>query len=351
MPLGTAPDRITGALLDAEHVALLRPSQRQVNAIEQDLGAELGWLLSPADRLDDFGCDECQAREALDIAAGDALSARDLSERAHPARCAYRQRVAGAPSDLIAVMSGRKSSCLTASLGPVAIANPAPTRGHGHEIPREFEPYRKVLKDPDNPKLKLLLPGNLRLGYFADKRCFYRIQSGISWEIDRLQAAAVGLRSYVAEPDRGRRDWSKAPAAQTPVYANRRRIRGARGRRLMSQRGERIERSFAHLYDSGGMRRTHLRGHTNILKRLLIHAGGFNLGLVMRHLIGSGTPRGLQDRPATVIAPLLLLLGTPRRRLVAISAWYPLAADVRWLPSPITTTGYSSAGTTYTTGC
>ena len=44
------------------------------------------------------------------------------------------------------------------------------------------------------------------------------------------------------------------------------------------------------------MRRTHLRGHTNILKRLLIHAGGFNLGLVMRHLIGLGTPRGLQGR-------------------------------------------------------
>src|SRR6202035_891485 len=118
-----------------------------------------------------------------------------------------------------------------------------------------------------------------------------------------IDLEAVGLRSYVAEPDRGRRDWSKAPAAQTQ-YANRRRIRGARGRRLMRQRGERIERSFAHLYDTGGMRRTHLRGHTNILKRLLIHAGGFNLGLVMRHLIGSGTPRGLQDRLATVIATL-----------------------------------------------
>ena len=63
----------------------------------------------------------------------------------------------------------------------------------------------------------------------------------------------------------------------------------ARGRRLMRRRGETIERSFAHLYDTGGMRRTHLRGHTNILKRLLIHAGGFNLGLVMRQLIGVGT--------------------------------------------------------------
>jgi len=111
---------------------------------------------------------------------------------------------------------------------------------------------------------------------------------------------AVGIRSYIAEPDRGRRDWSKAPEAQAPVYGNRRRIRGARGRRLMRCRGERIERSFAHLYDTGGMRRTHLRGHKNILKRLLIHAGGFNLGLLVRSILGIGTPRGLQGRPAPV---------------------------------------------------
>ena len=118
---------------------------------------------------------------------------------------------------------------------------------------------------------------------------------------------AVDIRSYIAEPDRGRRDWSEAPEAQAPVYANRRRIRGRRGRRLMRHRGERIERSFAHLYDTGGMRRTHLRGHTNILKRLLIHAGGFNLGLVMRHLIGVGTPRGLQGRLAAAIAGMIAL--------------------------------------------
>ena len=135
------------------------------------------------------------------------------------------------------------------------------------------------------------------------------------------------------------------------MYANRRRIRGARGRRLMRQRGERIERSFARLYDTGGMRRTHLRGHTNILKRLLVHAGGFNLGLVMRHLIGSGTPRGLQDRPATVIATFSLLLGALRRWLVAISAWHPLIAAMRRFALPITTTANSSAATTYTTGC
>ena len=99
----------------------------------------------------------------------------------------------------------------------------------------------------------------------------------------------------------------KAPEAQAPVYANRRRIRGARGRRLMRQRGEKIERSFAHVYDTGGMRRTHLRGHTNILKRLLIHSGAFNLGLVMRKGLGVGTPRGLQDRGNAVVAALFAL--------------------------------------------
>jgi len=132
---------------------------------------------------------------------------------------------------------------------------------------------------------------------------------------------AVGIRSYVAEPDRGRRDWSKEPEAQAPVYGNRRRIRGPRGRRLMRRRGEKIERSFAHVYDTGGMRRTHLRGHPNILKRLLIHAGGFNLGLVMRQLFGVGTPRALQGRLAaamtvvvalwTLIEDLRITIGAP----------------------------------------
>jgi transposase len=108
---------------------------------------------------------------------------------------------------------------------------------------------------------------------------------------------AVGVRSYIAEPDRGRRCWTQAPEAQAVVYGNRRRVAGARGRRLMRRRGQFVERSFAHLYDTGGMRRTHLRGHANILKRLLVHAGAFNLGLLMRTAFGRGTPRGLQGRP------------------------------------------------------
>ena len=116
-----------------------------------------------------------------------------------------------------------------------------------------------------------------------------------------VDLAAGGLRSYISEPDRGRRDWSDAPAAQAPVYRNRRRLRGARGRRLRRRRAELAERSFAHLYETGGMRRTHLRGPENILKRLLIHGGGFNLGLAMRQCLGLGKPRRLQGLAAAAM--------------------------------------------------
>ena len=106
------------------------------------------------------------------------------------------------------------------------------------------------------------------------------------------------IRTYISEPNRGRRDWTGKEAARAAVYANRRRIRGARGKRLLKKRGELVERSFAHCYDTGGMRRTHLKKHRNILKRLLIHAAGFNLSLILRRLLGLGTARGLQDLAA-----------------------------------------------------
>src|SRR5947199_8946944 len=117
-----------------------------------------------------------------------------------------------------------------------------------------------------------------------------------------VDLTAVGVRSYIAEPDRGRRDWTTMPEAQSPVYRNRRRVRGVRGKRLLRRRGEYVERTFAHVYDTGGLRRTHLRGHQNILKRLLVHAGAFNLGLLMRKAFGRGTPRGLQGRRLTLDA-------------------------------------------------
>jgi transposase len=118
------------------------------------------------------------------------------------------------------------------------------------------------------------------------------------------------MRTYVSEPDRGRRDWTGKTAEETKekleardaVYANRRRINGSRGKSLMRKRGELVERSFAHCYDTGGMRRTHLKRHDNILKRLLIHAAGFNLSLLLRRLLGVGTARGLQGLAARLRA-------------------------------------------------
>jgi transposase len=117
------------------------------------------------------------------------------------------------------------------------------------------------------------------------------------------------IRTYISEPDRGRRNWkgktdeeiAEKSEARNAVYGNRRRIRGNRGKSLMRRRGELVERSFAHCYDTGGMRRTHLRKHENILKRLLIHAAGFNLSLVLRKITGIGTARGLQGLVARIL--------------------------------------------------
>lgn len=129
---------------------------------------------------------------------------------------------------------------------------------------------------------------------------------------------AVGVRSYISEPDRGRRNWTDNFEARDAVYRNRRRIRGARGKRLLRQRGERLERPFAHLYETGGMRRTHLRGHDNILKRVLLHAGALNLGLLLRTLCGVGTPRTLQGRISVLLGCVWLLIQLPE------TIWTPI---------------------------
>ena len=123
-----------------------------------------------------------------------------------------------------------------------------------------------------------------------------------------VACAAIGLRSYVSEPDRGRRTWKGKTEARAAVYANRRRIRGTRGQRLLRQRGELLERPNAHLYETGRLRRVHLRHHPNILKRVLVQVCGFNLGLLMRQLTGVGTPRSLQGRAAAACNALMASL-------------------------------------------
>jgi transposase len=166
-----------------------------------------------------------------------------------------------------------------------------------------------------------------------------------------LELTQHGFRSYISEPDRGEQRWIDQDPERDAVYANRRRIRGPRGTRLLRRRGEFLERTFAHLYDTGGMRRVHLRGHDNIVKRLLVHASGFNLGLVMRRLIGVGTPRGLQGRVAALITVVLSLW----RTISAVSR-PPTSApslDRLFTPTgaPLTLLCYRREIGTCTTGC
>ena len=113
-----------------------------------------------------------------------------------------------------------------------------------------------------------------------------------------LDLEEMKIASYASEPDRGRQHWDGNTTARDAVYANRRRIKGDRGKRLLRRRGEKLERTFAHCYETGAMRRLHLRGRENIAKRLLIHAAGFNLGLLMRVSYGLRKPRSLLAKAA-----------------------------------------------------
>jgi transposase len=133
--------------------------------------------------------------------------------------------------------------------------------------------------------------------------------------------AEAGVRTYCAEPQRGRQRWGGQQREQQAVYANRRRVRGERGKQLLRQRGEKLERWNEHLYDRGGMRRVHLRGRINILKRLAVHAGAANLGLLMRKIFGAGTPKGLQGRLRSAFCRIAgIQQGLPLHELQILSA-------------------------------
>ena len=103
----------------------------------------------------------------------------------------------------------------------------------------------------------------------------------------------------------GKRNWDGKQAEQQAVEANHRRVTGDYGKQLLRRRGELIERSFAHCYETDGMRRSNLRGQDNILKRLLIHVGAFNISLILRKMLGAGTPRELKHRAASFVLRLV----------------------------------------------
>jgi len=121
------------------------------------------------------------------------------------------------------------------------------------------------------------------------------------------------VRSYIPERlQKGRRKWEDKAEEQEAVYANRRRVRGDYGKSLLRRRGELVERSFAHCYDTGGMRRTHLRRHDNIFEAAVGPCGGFQSEPDLpRKLLGAGTPRQWKDLGRAVF---LLFCGWMARR-------------------------------------
>jgi transposase len=106
-----------------------------------------------------------------------------------------------------------------------------------------------------------------------------------------------GVRTYIPEPGSPyeRRWTNKPPEHKAAVYANRRRMQRDRGKRLQKKRSELVERSFAHICETGGARRSWLRGLEQVNKRYKMVAAARNLGLMMRKVFGIGKPRCLQD--------------------------------------------------------
>jgi transposase len=129
-----------------------------------------------------------------------------------------------------------------------------------------------------------------------------------------LSVEQAEVRSYIPEPKRQPRNWTGKADEQKAVYGNRRRVKGRYGKRLLKRRGELIERSFAHCYETGAMRRVYLRGRENVLKRQLIHVCAFNLSLIFRLVLGAGTPRQLRNRLHELLFALLCLVSALKTR-------------------------------------
>jgi transposase len=140
----------------------------------------------------------------------------------------------------------------------------------------------------------------------------------------------LGVRTYIAEPDRRRRNWEGKQAEKEAVYGNRRRIRGERGKRIQRQRGEKIERNFAHQFDTGGMDRLYVRGIENVHKKLLVQAAACNLALLMRSIYGAGKPRAAHDQSVEAILAILALIR------VLESVWDAWWANSDVLPHQLT---------------
>jgi transposase len=158
--------------------------------------------------------------------------------------------------------------------------------------------------------------------------------------------ADEGVRTYIPERrQKHRRRWAGNGGREmaVAVYQNRARVKTAKSKRYQRRRGELLERTFAHLCETGGHRRTRLRGRENVHKRYLLQAAAFNLSLVLRQLLGRGTPRGLADAAERLLVLFALCLAAYRwarhRARESRASILRVALDPSWLPQPVSSTG------------
>jgi transposase len=150
--------------------------------------------------------------------------------------------------------------------------------------------------------------------------------------------SGMSVRTYIAVPRQPRRNWEGKREQQAAVYANRRRVAGARGKSLLRRRGELLERPFAHQYETGALRRLHVRGRGNVAKRVLLQAAAFNLALILRTMTRAGTPRGLADLQKKLCCALWRVLAALSAKSAPSPAQHassPLRSHLCERPRPI----------------
>jgi transposase len=148
----------------------------------------------------------------------------------------------------------------------------------------------------------------------------------------------TSYRTYIPEPElQHNRRWTDKPAEQkAAVYANRRRVKGERGRRMQRRRSEYVERTFAHVCETGGARRTWLRGLEKVQKRYLLAAAAHNIGVLMRKLFQMGTPRGLQEMMDD-------LLGSARAvYLVRLATWQKFVGTASYATQKVSSPNHTA---------
>ena len=218
---------------------------------------------------------------------------------------------------------------------------PSGATGHGSHDGRARTPQRSagVLRDRRGGVPRQPLPGTREA--WPQRVGWLLMPNGVRsqpWFVQRIGPQRIAPQRL--GPAYAFRFPTARNSAHCSISTRRRSSRSERSKRLQCKRGELNERSFAHMYETGGMRRLHLRGRRNILKRLLVHGAGFDLSLLMRMCFGAGKPRQLQGRVGPLFAALSQLGRAFRACTASTAHLYGIIAPPVGdrAPSPLTFT-------------